>query len=657
MILIKYLLYSLLVVFFLSCSSNVTKEIQNVDIGFNLKDSVYNINNNDIVLNGIVFPNKNIQSDSSIVHSIYFRFTLNPTTNETYYYKIFYQNESYKFAETDSLSYENFYGSWYDSIGFKKIMSREVVDSFYITGNPRFEGRFFGAGIDEMYIHSDSIQKIINNIKSDNDWRKSVEEKALNNSLTFDEQAYMDAIWVLKDKRNKGNCNHRWKRNPRMGKYSALLVVCTESALKQIPDYIQYIFKTNEKGVFVNPYSYFLYGDGKNIKGVSIYFDSVLVQLKLTLLPGNGIFVDRAKVPANTAIVEDSLCGTSYALYRTALFEHFFSHENRNFKLNTIPVLVDWEKEPFRLSDYEHFKKLYADTNKRISSWIKNTTCACANVVDKKDYIEIFNPPSASIKEAAKLNVGVQTRVGFTYGKVTAKVKFSNMLNPYNIWNGITHAIWLITQDLHEWNHRRYSRTGYTPKGNPKGIRTHYTAYSEIDFEIVKASPYWPSQYYKKTSLKKLSKLYNGQQDDTIIIALTNWDLASKDPSKFNYPIQYIHHGNKKYEALRWDEFYQALTSRFPVAHNDIFSKEYYFFQIEWKPTEIIWRIGPSKDQLYEIGYMSHENTSIPNNQMVLVINQEYHLSEWWPDPVFEQDFIPFLKNKHVGKIYEITIE
>ncbi|MDD4142737.1 MAG: hypothetical protein PHR20_08155, partial [Bacteroidales bacterium] len=36
-----------------------------------------------------------------------------------YYYKLYYQNESYKFDESDSLSYENFYGSWEDvSIGF-----------------------------------------------------------------------------------------------------------------------------------------------------------------------------------------------------------------------------------------------------------------------------------------------------------------------------------------------------------------------------------------------------------------------------------------------------------------------------------------------------------------------------------------------------------
>ncbi|MCX7861592.1 MAG: hypothetical protein N2449_01190 [Bacteroidales bacterium] len=653
----KNILFFIILAFIFSCTSHKNSEIIQAHIGYNLKDSTYSVNTEDIIFNGIVFPNNNRQKDNSMITSIYFRFSLKPKTNERYYYKIFYQNESYKFPETDSLSYENFYGSWYDSTGFKEITSAEVIDSFIIAGNPRFEKRFFGAPLEKWYINDSSIFAIIHNIKNNPEWKKSVEEKAKHNSLTFDEQAYMDAIWVLKDQRNNGNVNHRWKRNPRMGYYSSLLVVCSETALKQIPSYIQYTYKTNEKGLFVNPYYYFLYGDGKNIEGVNVFLDTFLVKLTLHITPGNGVFVDKAKLPANTTVAEDNLCGTSYSLFRHALFEHFFSHENRHFKFHTIPVIVDWEKEPFTIDDYERYKKMYANISSRKSSWIRNTTCACANVTDKQTHIEIFNPPSETLEKAAKLNVGIKTRIGITYGKITAKVKFSPMLNKSNIWNGITHAIWLITQDLHDWNNRRYSPSGYTPKGNPKGERSHYTAYSEIDFEIVKASPYWPPHYYNNKVKERLSQNYKGQHDDTIIVALTNWDLASSDPPNFNYPLQYVKHQQKEYEALRWDELYQALTIRAPVSHKDVFLKDYYYFQIEWKPCEIIWRIGPEKNMLSEIGYMSYKNTSIPNNQMVLIVNQEYHLSEWWPVPVFEQDFIPFLKNKHVGKIYEITIE
>lgn len=653
----KNLVFLVIIALIVSCESPNKTIIKFADLGINLNDSVYNVNPSKIITNGIVFPNENKQSDSSILRSIKFKFLVEKDKSEKLFYKIYYQNESYKFDENDSLSYENFYGSWNDTTGFKEILSETVVDSFIIAGNPRNEQRYFGASFEEFFIKEESIINIINNIKNAEDWRKNVEEKARNNNMSFEEQAFMDALWVLKDKRNVGNVNHLWKRNPRMGKYSALLVVCTEKALKQIPDYIKHIHKPNSQGLFVNPYQYFLFGEGKKIEGIHTFVDSNLVSLRLVIKPNSGVYVDKAKIPVNVSLKEKDDCGSNYQLFKSALFEHFFSHENRNFKLNTIPVVADWEKDDFCLKDYKRYKELYAEVTKRKSSWIRNLTCACENVKVENGVLEIFNPPSESLDKAAKLNVGVKTRVGITYGKITAKVKFSKMLNKHNIWNGITHAIWLITQDLHQWNYRRYSSTGYTPKSNPKGEKTNYTSYSEIDFEIIKASPYWPNHYYQNNELREKSKNYDGTKDDLIIVALTNWDLASQDPVNFDYPIQYIKRNGKKYEAMRWDELYQALTIRTPIKHSEIFDKDYYYFQIEWLPNEIIWRIGPEKHLLYEVGYMSNKNTNIPNNQMVLVINQEYHLAEWWPDPVFEQDFIPFLKNKHVGKIFEVTIE
>ncbi len=651
-----FILFIVLNILF-SCSNSEKKVIKFAEIGFNLKDSIYEVNTSNVITNGIMFPYENIQSDSSILKNIKFKFQVEKEKNEKLYYKIYYQNESYKFEETDSLSYENFYGSWTDTIGFKEVLSETVIDSFIIIGNPRFEQKYKGASFDEFYVTEESIRNMIKNINSSIEWEKSVEEKAKNNKMSFEEQAYMDAIWVLKDKRNTGNFNHLWKRNPRMGKYSALLVVCTEKSLQKIPEYIKYIHKQNRQGLFVNPYQYFLFGEGKNIKDVYTFLNNSFVNLKLVIEPQTGVFVDKAKLPVNLNIKEKENCGSSYHLFKNALFEHFFSHENRNFKLNTIPKIVDWDKDNFSLNEYNYYKQKYNDVSKRESSWIRNVKCACENVNMNNNFIEIFNPSNKSLYDAAKLNVGVKTRIGITYGKITAKVKFSKMLNKHNIWNGITDAIWLITQDLHPWNHRRHSRSGYTPKGNPEGERNPFTSYSEIDFELIKTNPYWPHQYYNDSKLRELSKNYDGTKDNLIIVALTNWDLASKDPENYDYPIQYIKHNNKKYEALRWNELYQALTIRTPIKHDEIFNKEYYYFQIEWKPKEIIWRIGPEKNQLYEVGYMSYKNTSIPNNQMVLVINQEYHLAEWWPNPVFEQDFIPFLKNENKGKIFEVSIE
>jgi hypothetical protein len=647
---------------FIKCQplAPTNKLISDVKIGYNLPQKVktYAINTEDIITQGIEFPYKFLNNETNTLESSV-KVSFKVKDNGRLYYKIYYQNESYKFPEDHEWSYENFYGSWSDTtIGFKEIKTDFISDSFKIVGNPRFEKKYFGASFEDFFIDEDKIKKVVQSISNVPEWKADVEKKAKQNKMTYEEQAMADALWVLKDNRNKGNTNHAWKRNPRMGKYSAMIVVCTEEALKKIPDYVQFINKTDEKGTFVNPYKYFLV-DNPNQEGVSIYLDSTIFSLSLAIKPGNGIYVDKTKLPIKTLnYAEDSMCGSSHRIFEKALFEQFFSHENRNFKLNTIPVLADWSQNDYTPQEYLKNKQRFEkDTIHRIHSWIRNVDCPCKEVKDNYDYIEIWNPENQTLEKAAKLNVGVMTRIGFTYGKITAKVKMPPLLNKNHVWHGITNAIWLITQDLSEWNNRRYSNSGYIPKGNPDGEKIHTTSYSEIDFEIIKASPFWPYKYYKNSTLKEKAKKYEGKFNDTIVVASTNWDLASQDPPKFNYPIQYFNHGDKEYEAMRWSDKYQALTIRTPVLDHELFGRDFYYFQIEWRPYEIIWRIGPSKDKLYEVGYMSEKQTSIPNNQMVMIINQEFHLAEWWPDAVYEQDYIPFLKNKNLGKIYEITIE
>lgn len=93
-------------------------------------------------------------------------------------------------------------------------------------------------------------------IRNTPDWYASIVNKAENNGYSIDKQLYLDAIWIINDKKNAGDHNNRWKRNPRVGCYSFMLVVCNENALKNIPEYIQFIGKTDDAGDFVNPYSF-----------------------------------------------------------------------------------------------------------------------------------------------------------------------------------------------------------------------------------------------------------------------------------------------------------------------------------------------------------------------------------------------------------------
>jgi hypothetical protein len=57
------------------------------------------------------------------------------------------------------------------------------------------------------------------------------------------------------------------------------------------------------------------------------------------------------------------------------------------------------------------------------------------------------------------------------------------------------------------------------------------------------------------------------------------------------------------------------------------------------------------------VGYMDENVTSIPNNQMLLIVTQEYHNTKWWIGSAYSQDNIPFPKVDYEGEIYELTIE
>jgi hypothetical protein len=115
--------------------------------------------------------------------------------------------------------------------------------------------------------------------------------------------------------------------------------------------------------------------------------------------------------------------------------------------------------------------------------------------------------------------------------------------------------------------------------------------------------------------------------------------------------------GITEVELHRWTHWYKAVTSKYPASDEELFGGNGYYFQIEWKPREIIWRIGPSKDKLRVVGYMNDRVTSIPNNQMLMVLTQEYHPSQWWPESQYEQEYIPFLMKDLEGRLYEVEIE
>lgn len=579
--------------------------------------------------NGFIIPSERQTENGHF--NLEFKIKNTGNVAQPFYYKIYYQNESYKFPErdgTDSTKQhpyagENFYGSWEDTSA--TFMETEVIpadhefhqvnDKFRISGNPRDEQRYY-----------------------------------LNGK------------------------NDRWKRNPRMGKYSFLLVVTSAENIhdKVIPDYIQNIGIKNQ-GVFTNPYFYFKYGPGKKIQNTIVQQFSLPLTVIAKPDPGAGIYINPVNFSKEIADkYAGDLCGQDSSLFRNAAFEQFIHYIDPSTKMDNIPVIADVLEDNYSRMDYNWNKRFYRK-EELVSITATTAPRPCETVISDpvSHKISIRNPRS-EFGKWQKQNVGVITRHGMTYGKWTVKAKLTELLNRNNLWNGITNAIWLITMDQGEWNLRRdCSKEGYMANyyGGQQDQRVKNVGYSEIDFEILKTVPYCPSWVLPPAYNHGIDDQYHRSNwnvpfpeevlasDDKIVVACTNWDMACWQPVDFHdgcWPVTF--EGNT-YWAHRWDKNYRALTEKTLEKDDELFGSEFYYFQIDWQPDRIIWRIGPSKDKLRVVGYEDDKVTSVPNNQMLMIITQEFHNTKWWIGSPYSQDNIPFPKNDLLGEIYELTIE
>ena len=646
----KIFLVITLVLAFVSC----TKKSVNFNPMANFSDEkivAIDMDLKGVVNDGIVIPSVNQSEDGM------FTFTFNAKAGQ--YYKIFYQNETYKFDNDNPLNNENFYGSWEDvNIGFKKVEeSGLVTDVFRIVGNPRDEKKYYGADLTKNTFNEKSVNNVINAIRNTPEWFESIKVKAKNNGNNVDKQLYLDALWIINDNKNRGDVNNRFKRNPRTGEYSFMLVLCDENALNEIPDYIKNISLADENGSYVNPYAYF----SKNkIKGVKTIVADKRLKTRAVITPEYGVFLDEMQIKTDDYTIDNSnpRCSDSEEMYSNALYKQFLSHVSQQYTLRNIPLVKDVvsDDDAYTMEEYEEAKTKY-DSAQLQYNYPVVTDCLGSTVkLNDDNSISLINPGNDDLNNLHKESTGVMTRVGFTYGKYRGKIKFPVMLNEENIWNGLTYAFWLIYQDNHAWNNRRATAGGYIDKNddteNP--VRHSEYHYSEIDIEIVKASRYWPRDYYLEEDTRMQAE--NPQHNNEIMYCCTNWDLATREPAMFASGINKIPYKRKEYEAMRWTDLYKALTTKSPIS-NDVFKEGYYYYEIEWRPKEIIWRIGPSPDEMVVVGYMNDEYTAIPNNQMLCIVTQEYHYSEWWPPIVFEQGLIPYNKNDIEGRVYEIVIE
>ncbi len=590
-----------------------------------------------------------------------FSFTIKPKKNAEYYYKIFYQNTSYAFGDDDTLNNENFYGSWKEtSVEFKPMKSNTVVDSFAIVGNPRNELIYFGDSV-ENYAHQEDIEQIKRDILKDSNWYNQIKQKAEQQKEDLQDVLYKDAVWVLKNRQGyKKDVNLRQRRNPRVGEYEFMIVVAEKKSLEKIPDYIKDISKQNN-GSFVNPFAYFRSGKGSKTKGVYVLISEKKLKARVRYDLSKGVYVNMLDYPNKDfkILKNNPKVSDDDTLFKYAQFEQYFHNINTFESINQVQLIKDMNSKDFTLKDYDSIAK---DQNiKRKATHPYITSIAGSTIKCFNNTIQMINPANKNLDDARKENVGIRARVGLTYGTYIFKIKFPPILNANGVTNGLTNAAWLIYQAESEWNYRRRSKTGYVKNNynDDETERVPTTHYSEIDIEMTKTSAYWPCQK------EDIPKTYNAKTNNQVVFAATNWDLANND-NAFIYSKKFGKEKNnlffakqykgKEYYFHRWNINYRALTSKVEIS-NDIFLKPYYYYVIKWTPKDITWYCGEDLNHLQVMSYMNDSYTSIPNNQMVPIVTQEYHYSRYWPPVVYAQENIPYSSTDFVGVLYELIVE
>ncbi len=673
----KYLAFIILIIF---CSCNKRGKTLFEVSDFNAianygseKDSTVLIKTD---LNGSVLRGIEIPSPSQTASGFFtYTFKIKNTSNkpQVYTYKLIYQNESYKFPEDHEFAGENFYGSWEDAQLKCKTTPNiepgevyEGLDSFKILGNPRNEERFLGGDM-EKFLLTDSLLKVQTDfIRSEASWMKGIKEKANKEKISIEEQIYVDAIWAINySLQNAKKFNNRWKRNPRMGMYQFYLVVTDTGSFAQIPNEYLDISSHDSNYVFQNPLSYFLSEKILESKWITTICSRKKLKVSSQIELEKGVYVNRLKFKKSSIQISTAspLCGTSVELYKNAQVEQYFHDINKDFPLRNIPELGDVVGDNMSVAQYRDLEKKYASKDRMVTTYVNSSDCPCKTVQydSIRKSVKMINPGNTELP-FRKEHVGIRTRIGFTYGKFIAKVKLPALISKQNVWNGLTNAIWLLVQEGDaEWNKRRICKSehGYLEKYLPDNESAmsqskKQICYSEIDFEILKESQFWPKTSYN-SNVPFQSEDASANND--IMVTCTNWDMACQDPKDFMQGAKKFELEGGSYVWQRWNDWYKAITSKIPQNHDELFNSDYYYFEIDWLPDRIIWKVGPEKNKLKTICALSENVSAIPSNQMLLLFTQEWHNQEWWPTAPFKQNFIPFPKKDIIGEVMEIQIE
>jgi hypothetical protein len=588
------------------------------------------------------------------------------------FYKIYYQNETYKYKEFDvanGFNYENpdswlnFYGSWEEtSQGFHATPDLSwneevtITDSFAIIGNPRNEEKYFGSA-EALGVSESDIQGQMAKMRRDSTWVKSLREKATASNISLEEQLYRDAVWQLHKDLQGVTENQRWRRNPRMGKYKFFVVVGTESSIKDLPVSVQNVARPELDGRYMNPFFYFLYGPGSKNKNIAVLTTDRTLRAEMRINPQSGVYVNPFNFLDNPPDRSTwcSSCGIENSLFESAGFAQYVHYNDPNQKGLFVPVNADVAGTLYAREDYEKNKKAF-QPDKLIRDRFYTTGRPCSTVYfDSTSQAVVLSNPGNTDNSFRREQVGVKTRVGTTYGKFRVLIDFPELLSEDHVWNGLTNVVRLLYQDDDPWNVRGGCVGGYIPKGagGAGAGRVLLQNHSEIGIEMSKASIHWPSTSYPKNEVPADDR---NALNNQILIGCTNWDLACAAPKNYVTGIKTIAFDKYKFQLHRWDSWHPALSIRNQESDEKLFDQPCWF-EIEWTPQHIIWKIGRDKNNMRIVGYMNSNVTTIPDNQMILIIAQEFQMPGAWQPAPYDIRYLPYPKSPLTGKILALEVE
>jgi hypothetical protein len=592
-----------------------------------------------------VFPNRNNLNNE------FFEFQFNVTNNtgtSSLSYVIFYQNESYYYSENNwnvLLSGDNYYGSWghneRDSSGLRNITvlngtTRTIKGIFRVRGNPK-NNPIYTMG--------------------DNSWQ---------DDITND--------WKM----------NRWAEQPRMGRYRFLVVVTSNPASITLPFLKDATVKYNN-----NYYTPFYW---RNCIGTNFTAQTAVAEacynLKVYAQPD-------MNAPLRPAGHVDNPRNPPHTLISSAFTNSSF-HTWDNFQVDQIPLVQNIEN--YTQLDYNFNKQFTAPEDYvkvRIDYFDENNINWASGEVGNaypngSNKILIATPPSncsTSPPTFKREHAGINyAENGLKYGKFRAKVKFAKMYTPIpnKIWTGINNTFWFAPSN---------GQSQPWAKINCGSDTIHHTEFDIEYFPKSNSEFYYHYAYDKSTingcanAVLKINEQSNstkqfniaqwndkGIEDARVAILYSLYDMHCPNvvnPIPLGGSTQIVYQGNTftiSRDLANLDTFgrktggvhsYKMVPNpvTFTETTDDSLFAASYYYEMEWTPSELIFRRGATLATMEVISYYNGNFSRIPHEYMTWIIAHHQLHVDVCSDFSHIHKFLALPNQPIISEVTEVFIE